>query len=499
LFSISLLIFLTACARKETVSKPVPAEKVKVTVNWDKVVAVSKTTPTLQVVVNPPLRRGSQIHDRAFQALHELGADYVRYVPWLPYPKLGVAELEPPANGKTSWDFSLIDPMMEDFMNATAGHSVIINFSTIPQWMFKTEKPVPYPADSDQVTWDYEKGTQFLDASLKEVGDYYARLVSWYTQGGFTDEYGNRHESGHRYKIAYWEVLNEINGEHQMTPQAYTRVYDAIVEAVHRIDPQIKFVGLALGGTSHEYFEYFLNHKNHKPGIPIDMISYHFYAVPTPDQTPEIMQYTYWDQADHFLEVVEYIQDIRARLSPETRTDTNELGSISADDLEQDKPGHVAKPIPNSYWNLCGGLYAYLYAQLAKRGVEVAGESQLVGYPTQFPSVSMVDWNTGQPNARFWVLKLLHDKFGPGDKLVDTTSAIPYVYAQGFVARDGERKLLLVNRRNRNFDLSIPESSGGEVMYVDQTTGSHPPATSHLDADQVTLRGLGVDVVTLPK
>ena len=175
LFSIGLIILLTACSRKETVSKPGPAEKAKVTVNWDKVVTVSKTTPTLQVVVNPPLRRGSQIHDRVFQALHELGADYVRYVPWLPYPKLGVAELEPPKDGKTSWDFSLIDPMTEDFMNATAGHSVIINFSTIPQWMFKTEKPVPYPADPDQVTWDYEKGTEFRDASLKEVGDYYAR------------------------------------------------------------------------------------------------------------------------------------------------------------------------------------------------------------------------------------------------------------------------------------------------------------------------------------
>ena len=151
LFSIALVIFLAACARQETVSKPGPAEKAKVTVNWDKVVAVSKATPTLQVVVNPPLRRGSQIHDRVFQALRELGADYVRYVPWLPYPKLGVAELEPPADGKTSWDFSLIDPMMEDFMNAQGGHSVVINFSTIPQWMFKTEKPVPYPADPNQI------------------------------------------------------------------------------------------------------------------------------------------------------------------------------------------------------------------------------------------------------------------------------------------------------------------------------------------------------------
>jgi hypothetical protein len=39
--------------------------------------------------------------------------------------------------------------MTEDFMNATAGHSVILNFSTIPQWMFKTEKPVAYPAHNE--------------------------------------------------------------------------------------------------------------------------------------------------------------------------------------------------------------------------------------------------------------------------------------------------------------------------------------------------------------
>ena len=94
-------------------------------------------------------------------------------------------------------------------------------------------------------------------------------------------------------------------------------------------------------------------------------------------------------------------------------------------------------------------MYAYLYAELAKRGIEVAGESQLVGYPTQFPSVSMVDWNTGQPNARFWVLKLLHDNFGPDDKLVETHLDIPYVYAQAFVTRQGQRKLLLVNKRDR--------------------------------------------------
>src|SRR4051794_34116112 len=150
----------TACLMAATAFALGTAAAQKVDISWDKVERVSKTTPTLQVVVNPPLRPGSPIHDRAYSELKQLGADYVRYVPWLPYPKLGVAELEPPSNGKTSWDFSVIDPMTIDFLNATEGHSVILNFSTIPAWMFKTPKPVEYPQDPNGVTWDYTQGTE---------------------------------------------------------------------------------------------------------------------------------------------------------------------------------------------------------------------------------------------------------------------------------------------------------------------------------------------------
>jgi len=168
-------------------------------------------------------------------------------------------------------------------------------------------------------------------------------------------------------------------------------------------------VGLALAqpSTHPEQFEYFLNPKNHKPGIPLDFISYHFYAVPTADQNPDIQQYTFFAQADGFLNTVRYVEAIRKRLSPDTKTTIDEIGAISADDVVQDKPGHVTQPIPNSYWNLTCAMYAYIFGELTRMGVDVAGESQLVGYPTQFPSVSMVDWNTGKPNARLWVLRLL--------------------------------------------------------------------------------------------
>ncbi len=202
---LSLLLGLAACPVARAAS-----DIKTVQVQWNHIVAVSTSTPTLQVVVNPMLLPGAPLQEPAFRALHNLGADYVRYVPWLPYPRLAVAELEPPTDHQTFWDFSHIDPMLDGFMQATAGHSVILNFSTIPAWMFRTGKPVTYPRNPAQVDWDYEQGTELRDPSMQEVAQYYARLLGWYTQGGFRDELGQWHASGHHFKVAYWEILNEV-------------------------------------------------------------------------------------------------------------------------------------------------------------------------------------------------------------------------------------------------------------------------------------------------
>jgi hypothetical protein len=496
----SLLLMDVPSPLRAQTSPSAAADKATVKIDWSKVVRVSKTTPTLQVVVNPPLRRGSAIHDGAFKTLHDLGCEYVRYVPWLPYPKLGVAELEPPTKTSTSWDFSLIDPMTIDFLNATAGHQVVLNFSTIPAWMFKTEKPVTYPADPDQPIWNYTQGSELRDPTGKELGDYYARLVGWYTNGGFTDELGKRHESGHHYQISHWEVLNEPDLEHNPTPEQYTAWYDAIVSGIRTVAPSMKFVGasLAYPAKGAAFFEYFLDPKHHKAGIPLDAISYHFYAVPSLDQTPDIQQFTFFEQADKFLDIVRYIERTRQRLSPSTMTMINEIGSISAHDLRQGEPGYKFTSIPQSYWNLSGAVYAYLFAELSRIGIDVAGESQLVGYPTQFPSVSMVDWKDGRPNPRAWVLKLLHDNFGAGDTLVATETAIPggqsYVQAQGFTTHDGHRKLLLVNKRNRPFDIVLPNAPA-RVDVVDQTTASGSASHASPGAT-LKLGGYAVAVVT---
>lgn len=480
-----------------------PAPVPTIAVEWDRVLTVSKTSPSLQVVVNPLLLRDSPIHGAAYQALADLGADYVRYVPWLPYPRLAVAALEPPAPDRTSWDFSLIDPPMVDFMRANGDHPAMVCFSTIPAWLFQTDRPVTYPQNPKEVTWNYTQGTELRPGGLQELGDYYARLVSWYVNGGFTDEAGRRHESGHRFKLPWWEVFNEPDLEHRMTPQQYTERYDAVVAAVRRVSPDTKFVGIsvALPSQCPEMFEYFLNPANHQPGIPLDMISYHFYALVDAHQTADHWQYTFFDQADRFVATVRYIELIRQRLSPGTKVALNEIGTILPGDREAATRDSTADPhIPPEYWNASGALFAYIFAETAKLGIDVVSASQLIGFPTQYPSVAMIDWNTGIPNARYWTLKLLHENFHPGDRLVATTprEKYPDTVVQAFVTPQG-RKLLLINKRNRNSTVLLPETvTGGTLATVDVTTGVGIARTGAWSGRAVELKPFAVAVLSLP-
>jgi hypothetical protein len=466
------------------------AQKKQVTINWDKIITVSKTTPTLQVVVNPMLRRNSPICHDAFNALKNFGADYVRFVPWYHYPHMAVVELKPPAGNKTFWNFSHIDPIVEDFMEATKGHSVVMNFSTIPAWMFVTDQKTEYPEDSNLVCRTYNQGMELRDTTLKELTDYDVRLLSWYTKGGFTDEVGVYHKSGYFYNIPYWEILNEPDIEHRIGVQEYTHLYDAIVIALKKIIPGTKLVGMSLANESDpDWFEYFLDSSHHIQGVLPEILSYHFYGKPDfKEQAIEAYQYSFYNKADAFLDRVRYIENIRKRLAPHSLTFINEIGNIIGD--------QEGTSIPEDYWNLSGGMFAYIYIELAKMGIDVAGESQLVGFPTEFPSVTMIDWKNGQPNARFLILKLLKDNFAPGDKMVGTVSNSKDIAAQAFICGK-DKKLLLINKRNKEIQIELPlEAKGAKIYSVGISTGNRI-AESRLWDSEITLRPFEVSVIQL--
>jgi hypothetical protein len=430
----------------------------------------------------------------------KLDAADARLAMWYPYPRLGVAELQPPAPDHTSWDFSLIDPLVSDFFRSTSGHPSVLTFSTIPQWMFTTPSSVTLPDNPDQAAWDYEQGYKLRDDSLEEVSGYFERVARWYIRGQFTDELGKRHISGHHYDVRYWEILNEPEFEHNLSPEYYTRIYDAVVSRLRRVSPRLKFVGISSAEPEKglRFFEYFLDRSHHAQGIPLDAISYHFYALGHPGDTQQDMSGSFFLQADHFIESVRKIEAIRTRLAPNTETHINEAGCIAAVDVAKAADSMSGRDIGPSYWNLCGAVFAYLYGHFAPMGINVLGASQLLGYPSQYPSVSLLDWNDGFPNPRYRVLQLLMKNCHLGDTLVASRAIYPDIYSMPFLNRNGQRKLMLVNKSPVDKTVMLPGINGGTEEHVDVLSLNAPAVIDPIDSAMITLRGFSVMIVTYP-
>ena len=219
----------------------------------------------------------------------------------------------------------------------------------------------------------------------------------------------------------------------------------------------MKFMGLALENSGNVgYMQYFLNASNHAPGIPIDLVSFHHYAGSSRSGGAGGADYeAFFSSGDDWARQVAAIQEVRDALNPGVLLDADEVGVILDDDNDP-KWTSTAPGFPALYWNAAASMYGYLFGVTAALGLDVLGESQLIGYPSipfqrgppisgpwtappQFPSVSLLSWGGafGQPGdgtARYWVLKLLVDEFTAGppagtappataDWLVSTTVA----------------------------------------------------------------------------
>lgn len=467
--------------------------QVSVSVDWNHPGSLVKTTLTIQECPEPPIMPGHSLHSTAMAHLRELKADMARIQFWHPYPRLGVPELSAPEGGRTFWDFSLADQALLDFYGAAEGRPVMVNFSTVPDWMIKTAAPVPVPDDPDSIDWEYNQGRELRDGSLRQLTDYYRRVAEWYIRGGFRDEAGVAHRSSHHLKFAYWEVLNEIDEEHMWSPEDYTRIYDAVVAALKPVDPAMHFSALALANpAAHlDHFRYFLNPTNHRPGVPLDMVSYHFYIAANPGEDLDSLQKLFYRRADGVLETVHEVESIKKSLSPATKTFINELGTMWMDGKKID-----AQPIPGRYWTLSSAVFAYTYLGLVRQGVDFVGSAELIDYPGQYAGVSLLDWETGKPFARYYVTKELIRNVRAGDRLCDTYVTGDTLTAQGFVSERG-RVIVLVNKLHSQQRVTISTARGMHALAV--TDARRAPRATPFSGASITLAPDAVVFVTGPK
>lgn len=597
----------------QTGPPPAPPANVSLTVSVDFTAPTGvdiSTIPSLQVVSQRLLLPWSgSIYNNSWAALRHLtslGLQAVRFVPWIPYPRMGVAELDPPTgnllcgphswmsgqsmpitldcgpdggtiaavdfaswgtpsgtcgsytaspscddpqsmatvqaacmgqrvcslnpaafNSNSSgckgqnpylavqvrcsnssaqhsyWDFTWVDQLADDFWQAVDGNNTnpIPNWSTQPSWIYDPSS-FTYPQDPTEVTYKYDRGPASA-ASVQALGAYYGRLLSYYMTGSFTDEYGRvitRPAGKGTYTIRTYEIGNEVDYEHGYTVQDYTAEYDSIVRGIRAaVGPaaqDVKFVALNLPNidsnvTVQAWTSYFLNSSNHAPdvwdAVQAGMIGFHGYPTGpfgpfTRDPTTFAGMFTYLDDFVEY-KVLPLLGVIASSAAPAVRIALDEEGV----DMDNVLAGGVAPPGDNPrFWVAGGSYWAYLWAKCAALGpsVYVVGQSQYMDAPGQEPSVTMLDWSTGLPTAKYWTLELILRTVAMGDSLVQTTvppgSNSTVLHALGFLHSPRKTPSLLLINKNNVLGTVTVQATGGTAagscaaLCVDESTGLGP-------------------------
>lgn len=186
-------------------------------------------------------------------------------------------------------------------------------------------------------------------------------------------------------------------------------------------------------------------------------------------------------------EKIAAVNAVIAALAPGVRTFLDECGTDMDGVLS---PGGPPGDNP-LYWVASGSSFIYLYARAAalgaSGGIMSVGMSQLMDAPGQEPSVTMLDWNSGNGTARYWSLWLLRRSLGPGDNLVATSAtnatASASVFAQAYwrSSSTDAPMVLLVNKANAVTNVTVAVTGLGSTVTactastVDASTNLGPP------------------------
>jgi hypothetical protein len=248
-------------------------------------------------------------------------------------------------------------------------------------------------------------------------------------------------------------VLNEPNGypHYQQSPgfiNTYTNAYDGITTVLHRDHPDLQFVALCYGGIpTVPVLQYFFNESNHSPEAlkanwPPAFLTFHIYE-PCSDSllcTPGLQPATF-TQAQQAATYITTVTNGR------TKPAVDEMGNFGPGiDYDTTLDAGAQR---FAFWNPRAAWYAAAYGQLAGMGVEQMGASQFFGFPSNvgrargwhaggqgqdtgvngsfwyYPFLSALDWDTGKPNPRYHVVKLLVQTLGGSQsKIVSPASVL---------------------------------------------------------------------------
>jgi len=369
------------------------------------------------------------------------------------------------------WDFTSLDLLVGDVFRA--GARPVIDIGYMPDWMWQCATGVP------------------IDPTFATFGEYAARLVGYYNQGGFVAEDGRqiRNPAGTTHRVDTWELWNEPNFQTlachppntpgakvpPITPAQYLAMWNAAASRMRAVDPTIRLAGpstsAGVTGQNPDYLPLLMKNATIKP----DIVTFHGYGSYTPDETDGCL----FDNAPPAGKtcfqggiplLVQGLKQVRA-WAPGTETwltEVNVLASYNNDPLARN-------------WNALGAAWqASAFTRLAAQGADAIFHYSFV-HPggNQF---SVLDWSKGPefgtPLLAYWTGYHLARLFPPGGEILRSTSGQDGIDTLAVKLRTGEVHVLIVNRK-----VASSSDIGGKGM----------PTTVHL-----TVAGLSnIAAVTL--
>ncbi len=134
----------------------------------------------------------------------------------------------------------------------------------------------------------------------------------------------------------------------------------------------------------------------------------------------------------------------------------------------------------------------------------------LIGYPElpglqfqpNFPSVTMLNWTTGEGTAKYWTTKLLIDTadIDNDQAVVTQTTDVGEmnIFSQAFIGKNGRRWVLIVNKRYANVDVSLSGCTGGRMQIINEASGFGPATEVTLTSNTITMTPFAIAVIHMP-
>ncbi len=180
----------------------------------------------------------------------------------------GISQGVPQASPST-WDFTVLDGITHPVL-AVGDHSPEFQVAKGPDFMYTNNDASSY-------------NDSFLDSSYSQFAAYAADLVRYYDTGGFTslDNVSHVSPAYPNDKVTWWGIYNEpsinnFTSNTSLTPALdYTKMYNAVVPAMHAVDQNIKFVGLEMCCGSESWASTFGSNVT----AQVDAVATHYYSI----------------------------------------------------------------------------------------------------------------------------------------------------------------------------------------------------------------------------